>query len=275
MLVRYTVETGRQDTLYRTAEGEVFMARAFVGPKADILFTVLNAQTSGGLTHQLYFAPSGGTARPIGPPLESRISPDIIGARDQSRALVALTTPDNRLEVYLITPESVRAVNVPGQWQFSQFTANTKEGTARIAVARLDEKQRATGGVFDIDYTTGKAEAVTPDRMLYALPVTPPPLFRSDRYRTARTVREPEPGSAPVTAPPVLADSSLDTSYDLDLLDDGGKEQRRLAMARGFVSVEVRSPDGLKVAYNTAQGFFLGELVDRKERNRPLPNSNG
>lgn len=247
-LVRYTVESGAREVLYRVAEGELIEERIFVGPGADVLFSVMRVGSSGALVRQLYFAPKGGAARTIGAPLDIRTSPVFISSPQSARAFVAVTTPQKQLQVFLVTPDETRPVSVPGAWQFAQFTSNTKNGSARIAVGQVDEKQKGTGSVFDLDYQTGKASAVTPENALYEPPARTPPLFREEVSRVVRASRQSD------------SDDSLPALKDLDLLEETSKP-RRLAMARGIEMTVERSFDGLKVAYQTAQGFFVAELV--------------
>ncbi len=257
-LLRYTVENGLREILYRAAEGELIGEHIFVGSGADALFWVMRVDSSSKLVYLLYFAPEGGNPRPLGSPLDSRISPVFISSPQSSRALVAVTTQDKQLQIFLVTPNETRLLTVPGKWQFAQFTSNTKDGTARVAVGQVDEKQKGTGSIFDINYQTGKVSEVTRENALFELPKRTPPLFREEIYRVTRAGRQQT--GTPNVPPVPLSDDSLPALKDLDLLEDN-PNPRRLAMARGIAITAERSPDGLKVAYQTAQGFFVAELI--------------
>ncbi len=272
-LVRYILETGQRETLYRyrPQEGEGIEERIFVGAGSDVLFSVFGVE-NGALVRRLYFAPTGGTVRTVGASLDIRTPPAIIASPTQPRALVAVTTIDKRLQVFLIGPDTTRSIDLPGEWQFGQFSYNTKQGGARIVVGSLDEKERATTKIFDIVYNTGKIEEPS-EKAQYEFPASPPPPFRPELYRTARVTRVMPAGAD--SEPVALDDTSLTALQDLDLLDSG-LTPRRLAMARGVTGYPEYSPDGLKVAYETTQGYIVGELValsPEKSKDKVMPPS--
>lgn len=248
VLVRFTVENGLRELLYRAPDTQVLEQAIFIGPGSDVFFSVMGTRPTAPLLRQLFFAPAGGPARAIGPPLDIRTPPALIASPELPRVLVAVTTQEKRLQITLIGPDTNRPITLPGEWQFASFTTSTRQGAARTVAVRLDEKEQSTTKLFDIDYATGRVSEVTDDKIRYELPLQEKPLFQAALYPTARV------------SAPALNDASLPPLKDLDLLDDGVRP-RRLAMARGVQGTPERSWDGLKVAYQTPQGFFLGELV--------------
>jgi hypothetical protein len=239
-LVRYDTQTGRIEVLQTILPTDYFGQRQTVGDGGDVLFEVKRPAERRAVFRQLWYAPAGQVARRISDWQAVSNSSAISLGRT---ALYAYTT-DDQLRVFVLSDESVREVSGLEKYRAGTFLGNTSSGGA---VLNVDVKSLGGSSEYlQIDYRSLAVLPVDFDVVEYV------PAIKSKEPFRLRAYKLPKAG---------LIDPEV-RLFNLELTDKASPP-RSLVFARSVRDGYLFSPDGLKLAYETPQGFFLAEVVKK------------
>ncbi len=239
-LVRYDTQTGRIEVLQTILPTDYFGAREVLGESGDVLLEVKRPAERRAVFRQLWYAPVGQAARRISDwQAVSKSSAVTLGRT----ALYAYTT-DDQLRVFVLSDESVREVSGLEKYRSGTFLGNTSSGSA---VLNVDTKSPgASSEYLQIVYGSLAVLPVDFDVVEYV------PAIRAKAPFRVRAYKLPKAG---------LIDPEV-RLFNLELTDKASPP-RSLVFARSVRDGYVFSPDGLKLAFETPQGFFLSELLKK------------
>jgi hypothetical protein len=241
-LVRWNVQTARNEFLATATDDTYFGDVALVGTGGDVIFEVRRVDAQRGQLTQIWFGAVGKKAGPISEWMESSNATLICSTR-QRKAFFATKAPDG-LRVYAISESGVRTVPGLSDWQFATFTGNTKKGTAVLAVGKVGANDKSTSAVIQINYDSLVVVPIGAEARDFDVEDAKLKPFRVSEVAWRRNV----------------ATEGADVLRDIELAS-ATQPDKRLVFASGATALYEMSPDGRKLAYPTPNGLFVRELV--------------
>ena len=242
---RYDVLTGRVQLLLSAQPDEFFGEIALIGPGSDALFVVRRVTSDGILQGKLFFAPSGQAATSVSDWSEAK-STSLICSPKAKVGFYAVQSSSG-LQLFRLSDGSIRQLPLPSSWDSGTFSGNTTDGGAILAVLKKTDGNAYMSDVLRVDYETGIVTASEKQP------------FELQRERTGSLFATK---GNPIVASNSPAESEALVNIELS---DRSSTTRRLIFAHGVTTTHEFSPDGLKLAYRTPEGFFVRELVKVSE----------
>lgn len=162
------------------------------------------------------------------------------------RAL-AVATEGKTLKMWVCTDSAAIPVKGLETWQKGAIGGFTATGKAVLGVSRDNPNGSSDASVLQVDLATGQAAPLTDG-------------FNEDQTWTSpffivQTTK--------VGWPLMPGHINTGSMWTLELIEKSQNPQR-IFLARGMSGPAAEAPDGLKFAYQTAEGFFFRELVARR-----------
>jgi hypothetical protein len=140
----------------------------------------------------------------------------------------------------------LREVTGLEKYQSGTFLANTISGTAALSVGKKASESGGASEYIQVNYVSLAVLPVDFDVIEFVPAIKPREPFRLKAYKL------PKAG---------LIDPEV-RLFNLEL-SDKASPPRSLVFARSVRDGYLLSPDGLKLTYETPQGFFLAEVVKK------------
>ena len=242
-LVRFDLDKGVRETLYRPAEDETLMRVEPVGPGGDVLVTLAVGVPKNGMPlWRAIYCPVGAAVRRVADDVRARTFQAVASATER-RAFLLVVGDGEAARTIFLTPASTVAADLPKAAHQGGFFGVGAAGNPVLGL-QGPPPDYALIGNFELDFRTGVARP-------YLL--SPEPPTPDDEGPVVYDTVERSPGDAPR--------SRLPLRDVVARARENGSRGSGLPVAQGVLASLSVAPGGRAVVYAGTEGYFLRELI--------------